>query len=398
MSYEVPRAKAIFHPTVGSSFLASGEKLRPELGPAVDTNTQSASAFISQLVPTGATVIVSNDFTRQETEQEDPPRTFESAVTVSVVQPLLRGGWLTVTTQPIRDAEFGVRIEEARLRAEILRIVAQAKSNYYTAILAEKIIAITEEAIQRDKTLIESSQALFQAGLVTKRDVFSAEVILSKDLARLANAQADLAVAKNALLDVLGISIATEVDLLDKDLSFQPILLEPELARWIAAAISHRPEVLEVEERLGQSELNIRVARNTTLPQLDLVALTGRSHTASTFGRSLESPWRYVECRAGRFRANWQCGSKVCPDPGRDRTEAYPAGAGAGPAPDRIASPGCRDQAPQKCGAHASAQSLVSNRPRASWKSPRRGSHWGRLTTSTSPTPNRISWRRRRTC
>lgn len=288
VSYEVPRAKALFHPTVGTSFLASGEKLRPELAPAVDTNTQSVLPFISQLLPTGARVIVSNDFTRQETKQADPPRTYDSAVTVSVAQPLLRGGWPTVTTRPIQDAEYGLRIEEARLRAEILRIVALAKTNYYTALLQEKIITITEEAIQRDKRLIEASQALFRGGLVTRRDVLSAEIILSQDLARLASAQANLAVATNALLDVLGISIAAEVDLLDKDLSFQPILLEPELARWIAAAISQRPEVLEVEERLGQSELNIRVARNTTLPQLDLVATYGKPHTASTFGRSLQ--------------------------------------------------------------------------------------------------------------
>jgi outer membrane protein len=288
VSYGVPLAKALFHPTIGTSLLASGEKLRPERGPVVDTNTRSVSPFISQLVPTGATVVVSNDFTRQETANADPPRTYESAVTVSVVQPLLRGGWPTVTTRPIRDAEFGLHIEEARLRAAILRIVALAKSNYYTTILAEKIIVITEEAIQRDKALIESSQALFRGGLVTRRDVLSAELILSQDQARLATAQADLAVATNALLDVLGVSIGTQVDLLDKDLSFQPIPLESELARWIAAAISHRPEVLEVEERLGQSELNIRVARNTTLSQLDLVATYGKPHVASTFGRSLE--------------------------------------------------------------------------------------------------------------
>ena len=288
VAYEVPRAQALFHPTVGTSFFASGEKLRPELAPAVNTNTQRVSPFISQLVPTGARVIVSNEFTRQETAHEEPPRTFDSAVTVRVVQPLLRGGWLTVTTRPIQDAEYGLRIEEARLRAEILRIVALAKTNYYTAILQEQIITITEEAIQRDKRLIEASQALFRGGLVTRRDVLSAEILLSKDLARLASAQANLAVTKNALLDVLGIAIATDVDLLDKDLSFQPLLLEPELARWIAAAISQRPEVLEVEERLGQSQLNIQVARNTTLPQLDLAVSYGRPHTASTLGRSLE--------------------------------------------------------------------------------------------------------------
>jgi outer membrane protein TolC len=287
VSYEVPRAKALFHPTAGFSFLASGSREVPEVGPAADRNTQSTTAFISQLVPTGATVIVSSDFTREEIDQDTPPRLFESAATISVLQPLLRGGGLTVTTQPIRNAEFGLRIEEARLRAAILRVVAQAKSAYYTAILAEKLIAITEEAIQRDRTLVETSQALFNAGLVTKRDVFSAEVILSQDLARQASNQANFTTAQNALLDVLGIPIATELDLLDKELSFQPILLEPELARWIEAAISHRPETLEVEERLAQNELNIRVARNTLLPQLDLVAAYGKIHNASTFEKSL---------------------------------------------------------------------------------------------------------------
>jgi outer membrane protein TolC len=287
VSYEVPRAKALFHPTAGLSFLASGDRDVPEVGPAADRNAQNTTAFISQLVPTGATVIVSSDFTREETDQATPSRTFESAATISVLQPLLRGGGLAVTTQPIRNAEFGVRIEEARLRAAILRVVAQAKSAYYTAILAEKLIAITEEAIQRDKTLVEASQALFNAGLVTKRDVFSAEVILSQDLARQASNQADFITAKNVLLDVLGIPIATELDLLDKELSFQPILLEPELARWIEAAISNRPETLEVEERLAQNALNIRVARNTLLPQLDLVAAYGKIHNASTFEKSL---------------------------------------------------------------------------------------------------------------
>jgi outer membrane protein TolC len=288
VSYEVPRAKALFHPTVGLSFLASGERDVPEVGPAADKNAQSATAFISQLVPTGATVIVSSDVTREEIDQENPPRTFESAATISVLQPLVRGGGFAVTTRPIRDAEFGLRIEEARLEAEILRVVAQAKSAYYTAILAEKLIAITEEAIQRDKTLIETSQALFKAGLVTKRDIFSAEVILSQDLARQANNQANFTAAKNTLLDVLGIPIATEVDLLDKELSFRPIPLEEELALWIAVATSNRPEILEVEERLAQSALNIRVARNTLLPQLDLVASYGKLHRATTFGKSLD--------------------------------------------------------------------------------------------------------------
>ena len=37
-------------------------------------------------------------------------------------------------------------------------------------------IEVTAEAVGRDEALIEASEALFEAGLVTKRDVFSAEM------------------------------------------------------------------------------------------------------------------------------------------------------------------------------------------------------------------------------
>ncbi|MDH3599267.1 MAG: TolC family protein [Candidatus Tectomicrobia bacterium] len=281
---EVPKAQATFHPTAGLAFIASGQNSVSNGEDDADSNTQEVAAFISQQVPTGASVVLLSDLSRDETEGEDPPREFRSALSVSVVQPLLRGGGFVVATRPIRDAEFDLRIEEARLKAEILRVIAQAKSAYYTAILAEQIIALTEEAIQRDKMLLEASKSLFEAGLVTKRDVFSAELSLAKDTGKLVDAQANLKLAEINLLDTLGLPIATRVVLLDKDISLQPIPLE--LDKWITTAIKNRPELLEFEDRLGQSLLNIRVAKNTLFPQVDLVGSYERSQSDSTFGKS----------------------------------------------------------------------------------------------------------------
>jgi len=285
---EVPRAKARFHPNVGLAFTASGQKSFPQgAGAPVSTsNTQEVTPFIDQAVPTGASVNVSSDLIRDEIKGEVPPQDFGSSLRVRVIQPLLRGGGVVVATRPIRDAEFDLRIEEARLRADILRITATTKSAYYNVILTEKIIAVTEEAIRRDKTLIEASKALFEAGLVTKRDTISAELLLAQDTASLISAQSGLATAMNTLLDTLGLPFATQFALLDKDLSIQPVPME--LDRWIATAITNRPEVVEFEERLGKSSLNIRVARNTVFPQLDLVGSYEKAQHASAFGRSLD--------------------------------------------------------------------------------------------------------------
>jgi outer membrane protein TolC len=191
-----------------------------------------------------------------------------------------------VATRPIRDAEFNLRVEEAQLKAEVLRVIAQAKSAYYTAILAEKIIAVTEEAIERDKSLIEATNALFEAGLVNKRDVFSAELLLAKDTDTLVEAQANLRLAEVTLLDILGLPMATGVVLLDKDLSSEPITLN--LDKWITTAIENRPELVGFEALLEQSLLNIRVANNTRFPQVDLVGTYERLLSGSTFEKSTD--------------------------------------------------------------------------------------------------------------
>lgn len=280
---EIARARAIFHPLVGVGLTAAGERSIPDKGDTLETNVQAATPFIRALLPTGATASVSliGDLSRTETTGKKPPTTFDSGLALSVVQPLFRGGRIFVATKPIRDAESDVRIEEAKLRAQILRVIAATKSAYYNLVFTERVIEVTEAAIQRDKALVESSQALFKAGLVTKRDVFSAEISHAKDAARLVSAQADQESAQNALVDVLGLAIGAEVLPLNKDIQFQPV--SPELKTWIAAAGRNRPEILELNERLSKSWLNVRTARNALLPQVDLVASYGKSQTGSTF-------------------------------------------------------------------------------------------------------------------
>jgi outer membrane protein len=283
---EIPRAKALFDPTIGFGLNVSGERSFPEQSPIQELNTQSVTPFIKTTVPTGTSLLLSSELGREETSPAKFTTEYGSGIALAVIQPLLRGGRIYVTTKPIKDAEFDVRIEEAKLRAEILRVTATTKSFYYTVALGEKVIALIQAAIQRDKTLIEASQALLNAGLVTKRDVFSAEISHAKDQAKLVNAQANLETARNAFLGVLGLPIGQEVRLLEKEIGFHPVPLEVE--KWIVTAIENRPEIMEVDERLSKNLLDIKVAKNLMLPQVDLLGSYGRSQIGSTFGRSLD--------------------------------------------------------------------------------------------------------------
>ena len=272
---EIPKAQARFHPNVGFTLDTSGVRAVPEGAAQASLTTRRLSPIVTQQLPTGGSLVLSSDIVRG-----DPSVGHKPAVTISAVQPVLRGGRTYVATQPVRNAEFDLRIAGNALKAQILSVTADTKISYYNVLLAEKVIGVTEAAIARDRDLIDASTAMFNARLVTKRDVYSAELSFAQDSARLVSARADLETSKDALLSVLGLSIATDIELVDKEIKFEPVPLEPE---WlIATAIRRRPEIVAAQERLAKSALNIRVAQNAQLPQLDLVASYGRAHTTYT--------------------------------------------------------------------------------------------------------------------
>ena len=277
---EIPKAKAQFDPTVGLVLTYSGVRPAPTAAAQTTLTSRELRPLVAQRLPTGGSLVLSGGFTRF-----DQPN---SAVTLSLVQPLLRGGRTYVATQLIRNAESDAKIAEENLKAQILSVTAGTKIAYYNVLLAEKVIGVTEAATARDRELIEASTALFEARLVTKRDVFSAELSLAQDSARLVSARADLETAKNALLAVLGLPIATDIALADKEIRFEPVELE--LEKLIATANRRRPEILAAQESLAKAELAVRVAQNGVLPQLDLVASYGRALTATSTAGGFSVP------------------------------------------------------------------------------------------------------------
>lgn len=278
---EIPKAQARFHPNVGFTLDASGVRAASAQAAQTSLTTRRLSPIVTQQLPTGGSLALSSDIVRG-----DPSVGRKPAVTVSAVQPVLRGGRTYVATQPLRNAEFDLRIADYSLKAQVLGVTADTKTAYYNVLLAEKVIEVTEAATARDRDLIAASTAMFNARLVTKRDVYSAELSLAQDSARLVSARADLETSKDALLSVLGLPIATDIELVDKEINFEPVPLEPE--RLISTAIRRRPEIVAAQERLAKSVLNIRVAHNAQLPQLDLVASYGRAQTTRTLPGNID--------------------------------------------------------------------------------------------------------------
>ncbi|MDG2333281.1 MAG: TolC family protein [Myxococcota bacterium] len=277
---DVTGARSKFHPVLaieGSAF--ETKRAHSTLDRQNEfTQNQQGQAMVRQQVPTGGSVSVGVGYAREfKNEYNEDLQTklganLESVselggLGIEIRQPLLRGGRIFVARREILDAEYDTEISRAELRSEILNVTAGTKSAYYRAIQALRQIEVIEQALGRDGELIRASDALFEAGRVSKVDVYSAEISQSNNQARLATARADLEIAQNELRKVIGLDAEMQVDVMDLTIPFQP--LEIELDDWVARALEDRPEMARMRAKLEKAELAVRVAENDTLPNLE---------------------------------------------------------------------------------------------------------------------------------
>jgi len=279
--FDVRGARSKFYPVLAVEGQASETKRAHSAPTRPDefTENQKAQVMLRQEVPTGGRVSVGVGYGREfKNEYNENLSTglsgnLESVselggLGIEIRQPLLRGGRVYVARRTILDAEYDNAIRRAELRGQILTVTAETKTAYYRLIQALRQIEVIQQALARDAELVRASDALFEAGRVSKVDVYSAEISRSNNQARLATARADLEIAQNALRKVIGLPVDVQVDAMDRTIPFRPLQIE--LDSWIERALESRPEMVVMRSRMEKADLAVRISKNATLPSLDV--------------------------------------------------------------------------------------------------------------------------------
>jgi OMF family outer membrane factor len=299
--------RAFFDPTLGASALATATQEDLAHEQRTRSNTYSATGFVRQEVPTGGTITASTDYVRDYAGGGSPIDKVVGFI-LEARQPLLRGGRVYVARRNITDSELDVDIQRAILATEVLRVTAETKAAYYDAILTTRLVEVVQDAIRRDQDLLAASNALFEAGRVNKRDVFSAEISLASDQAKLASRNASRELSQNRLRDTLGLPIDMQVDIEQLEVPFRPV--EIQLDDWIQSAFANRPELVRIRKTLDKADLEVRVRENDVLPQLDLFGLGRRAANTESYnweaGAAFAIPFGNVSARSALARARVQ--------------------------------------------------------------------------------------------
>ena len=235
---------------------------------------------IGALLPTGTQLSLDARTTRSETNSEfafiNPSWT--TSLTAGLTQPLLRDFGTLVNRAGLILAQNGRDQTAVGFELSVINVMQEVELAYWDLAAARAAIAVRQRSVDLADQLLSETRERVKVGT-------SAPIDLVQSEATVAARRQDLIVARNlagnaedTLKSVLGFDDAAEwmtpVRTTERAESERLI---PELRESIGLALEQRPELRQQELSLDALEINERLARNATLPSLDLNARYGFS-------------------------------------------------------------------------------------------------------------------------
>jgi hypothetical protein len=145
--------------------------------PAVTTSTRAFSFGYTQAFSTGLSISASYGVNRQKSTQlhllYNPYYT--PGFNVSVAQQLLNGFGRAVNLALIHVAENELNIERESFRATAVAAIAAAQNAYWDLIAAKEAVLAAEEEVKAAEQLVENNRKEFEAGVMSRLDIATAE-------------------------------------------------------------------------------------------------------------------------------------------------------------------------------------------------------------------------------
>lgn len=249
-----------FRPT---ALLAAGDQATWQGGGG--GSSSSINPSVSWLAPTGAQF----QFGWSRLETRGPGQSTRSELaSVTLNQPLLRGGGLAVNAAPIRLAELQERINRLTLKSTVTGAVTSIVTAYRTLLQAQAQLVIAQQSLDRSNAQLETNQALIDAGRMAAAEIIQTKADIADQQVALLQAEQQLNSAQLALLALLAMDLHTNIVAAD------PIKAEHltvDVDQAIAIALDNRPDYLSQRLAVEQARQNLIVARNARLWNLSVV-------------------------------------------------------------------------------------------------------------------------------
>jgi len=238
--------------------------------------TLGVSVGLRQRIPVGGQLEFRFDNTRTLT---NAPVSFLNpeyrAITrLSLTQPLLKGFGIDVTRSRITLAEIQTEVEDLNLKQRAIQVAEQTEKAYWDLVLAYAQLDEAKESRERARMLLEENRTRVRLGQLPEVEVVQAE-------AEVAARESNIIAAKKQIKDMdeqlkMMLNLPPGAALWEKSVFpvDKPRLMDVDLSflRSVQVALEKRVEVITNELNLKGGYVARKVAKNATLPALNLQA------------------------------------------------------------------------------------------------------------------------------
>lgn len=241
---------------------------------------------VSQLIPLGGTLDLTFNNTFNNNNSNISLNNFwQSDLTLSLTQPLLKNFGREPTELAIMVARNSRGESIERFRTTLSDAVTRVRTEYYKLYSLREDLEVKKTSLLLARKILADTQARVKAGVLPAMEILNAEFGVAsreKDLIDAEKAVRDQNDVLRVLLQLPGREEIIPVDTPTKD----PFAVNEE--QMVRRAIDKRPEIREQRTALRSRELESRVARNRTLPDLNLTASTALTGLDRRYNRDLE--------------------------------------------------------------------------------------------------------------
>ena len=259
----------------------------------VDNSVTKGPVFstgVSEFLPTGTWLDLDFGTTQEQPSVvTNPDEEYETNLSLTVTQALLRGRGLDVNLANLRQARIDTRTSEYQLRGLAQSLLAEVENAYWDYTLAKEEVKIYEASVELGTKLVNETIERIKLGQLAKSEVFYGEAETAKRQQDLIDAQSFRANARLRLLRLLNSPGENfwqrKVVLLTPPERLQPQL--EDVGQHIKVALLMRPDLNQARLAIQRGELEVVKTKNGLLPKLDFFVSLGRTGYASSFGDSV---------------------------------------------------------------------------------------------------------------
>lgn len=272
--YQNQDSPSFFTPLLGSQ---TNRIVRGE----AQTNTYQAG--IRKHTITGADVAAA--WTSTRTWSSSSRTAWQNALTLEVQQPLLRNAGPEFNLAQLRIAQINRKLTEQQFRQRVEETVNQAISLYWQLVQARRNVQIQQALLQSTEDTLRTVRERFRVD-ATIVEVKQSEAAVSQRLATLYQTQKAVFDVQDQLARLMADSQLNMLKNYEIVPVSQPCTVPVTIdeANQLLLALQYNPQLDQARAAIDIAEVNIRVARNQTLPEVNLqgqLSMTGLDRTWS---------------------------------------------------------------------------------------------------------------------